>query len=131
MKEILIRPVAFILLQIPLQLEYIKTKEDVLIEVSMLFIAVIIGVGLLFAVNIKNKVPYTKLDLVTDWFIAFFVTALVHYTMLFYHSTYPRFLVDALVSYFAYAIITALKKAAEKKIKKIVEDATDIIDINH
>lgn len=127
MKDTL-RPILLLLMQIPLQLEYIKTKEDVLIEVCMLLISVVFGIGVLYAINIKNKVIYTKTDVFADCFIALFVTIIAHYAMLFYHSTYPRFIVDFFVSLFAYKIIISLKKAGEKRIAKLADKAIDIID---
>ena len=116
-----LRPIGMFLVQIPLQLEYVKNKEDALVEVIMLLISVFFAISVMYAMKIKNKVPYTKFDVFSDYTIALFVAAVGHYAMLFYHSTYPRFIVDFAVAYFAYQIITYLKSAGDKKIKEIIE----------
>ena len=121
------KPILLFLVQVPLQLEYIKTTKDVLIELAMLLISVAFGVGVLYAINIKNKVVYTITDIFADWFIALFVTAIAHYAMLFYHSTYPRFIVDFFVSLFSYVVITSIKKAGERKIDKVVNKIVDSV----
>ena len=109
-----------VLVQIPLQLDYIKSKEDVFIEIVMMLFGVTSGVGVLIAMNIKDKVVMSKLEIFADCIIALIATIIVHYAMLFYRSPYPRFIVDFAVSLFSYVIITTLKKAGDKKLKKII-----------
>ena len=109
------------LIQIPLQLDYIKNTEDIFIEIVMMLFGVTSGVGVLIAMNIKDRVVLNKLEIVADFIIALVATIIIHYAMLFYRSPYPRFIVDFAVSLFSYVIITTLKKAGDKKLKKIIK----------
>ena len=118
--KITLSTMVIVLVQIPLQLDYIKSKEDVFIEIVMMLFGVTSGVGVLIAMNIKDKVVMSKLEIFADCIIALIATIIVHYAMLFYRSPYPRFIVDFAVSLFSYVIITTLKKAGDKKLKKII-----------
>lgn len=113
------------LVQIPMQLDYIKSKEDVFIEIVMMLFGVISGVGVLIAMNIKDKIVMSTSGIVADCIIALIATIIVHYAMLFYRSAYPRFIVDFAVSLFSYVIITTLKKSGDRRVKKIIKKNID------
>ena len=118
--KITLSTIVIFLVQIPLQLDYIKNTGDIFIEVVMMLFGVVSGVGVLIAMNIKDKVVMSKSEIFADCIIALIATIIVHYSMLFYHSPYPRFIVDFAVSLFSYVIITTIKKAGDKRLKKII-----------
>ena len=86
----------------------------------MLF-GVTAGVGVLIAMNVKDKVVMSKSEIFADCIIALIVAIIVHYAMLFYGSPYPRFIVDFAVSLFSSVIITTIKRSGDKKLKKIIK----------
>ena len=108
------------IVQIPLQLDSINKPEDIVIEIIMMLFGVTSGIGVLIAMNVKDRIAMSKSEIIADCIIALVATIIIHYSMLFYHSPYPRFIVDFAVSLFSYVIITTIKKAGDKKLRKII-----------